>query len=195
MKTLLTTIVKHPLLEARWLNTLSLLEFIGARKISKTVCQDYPSRDILAHYADEVRHANVFKQLGDTVAGFPYEDTLCTDAAVSYFQLLDKTLSEWLGHVSGVNNAYQNYLLVTRVIERRAMRLYPLYKSLTCSDAVRAGLGGIIHEEAGHLHTIEDAMSKGGMQDDAFPHGIEQTLFATFESSLRGEIDRSHLAA
>lgn len=195
MKTILTILVKHPLIEARWLNTLSLLEFIGARKISKTVCQDYPGRDILAHYADEVHHADVFKKLADTVAGVPFDGTLAADAAVSYFQLLDKTLTEWLGHVSGSSNTYHNYLLVTRVIERRAMRLYPLYKSLTRSDAVRAGLDGIIHEEAGHLHTIEDAMSKGGMQDDAFPDDIERTLFATFETSLKGEIDHSPLAA
>lgn len=57
----LTALVKQPTLHARFLNTLSLLEFIGARKIMKSQEEDSVTPAVLAHATEEIRHAQVLK--------------------------------------------------------------------------------------------------------------------------------------
>ena len=47
MKLWLQKIVENPEREVSWLQTLSLLESIGARKIAKTVGQGSPSPEVL----------------------------------------------------------------------------------------------------------------------------------------------------
>lgn len=187
MKDFLKEIVKTPAKEARWLNTLSLLEFIGAQKISKTVCQSHPSLTILEHQADESRHAFVFKKLGLSLSKDP--DYLCRDEAVEYFQTLDHQLSDWITQTTGEQNIYQNYLIVTCLIERRAMKLYPLYRSMTSHDLIRDELQKIILEEANHREIIEakvrETLHHHQLNNLADCEEIEEGLFGEFGSSLQ----------
>jgi rubrerythrin len=81
------------------------------------------------------------------------------------------------------------------VIERRAMRLYPLYKSVTHDQAVREGLETIIREENTHLHLIEEGLHQLAAADDSITQDIENTLFSTFETVLRGEVNHYNSAA
>lgn len=155
---LLQKIASSPTLEARWLNTLSLLEFVGARKISKTVCQHHPSLEVLAHFADETRHAFTFKNLSQQLSGSDCRDYLCREEALGYFQTLDRDLSRWITNLTAKDEPYQNYLAVTCAIERRAMKLYPLYRSITGDPRVREELGRVIEEEASHKGAIEEAL-------------------------------------
>ena len=159
MREFLQKIASSPPLEARWLNTLSLLEFVGARKISRTVCQKHPSLDVLHHFADETRHAYTFKNLSLQLSGGTFNNYLCRDEALGYFQTLDRDLSRWMTTVTKKDNSYQNYLAVTCAIERRAMKLYPLYRSVTKDPRVREELGRVIEEEASHKGPIEENLN------------------------------------
>jgi len=188
VKILLQKIVANPRLEARWLNTLSLLEHMGARKISKTVANTHPSLDVLKHHSDETRHAYILKNLSKNLWKENL-DYLCREEGVAYFQNLDHQISEWVSKLTQKENDFQNYLFVTCAIERRAMALYPLYKSVTTHPKVREELKNIILEEADHRQDIETQVAKTlakiGVDDFSVCQKMEEVLFEKFTSSLR----------
>lgn len=197
MRQVLEVISKDLLLEARWLNTLSLLEHIGSRKISKSVCEKHPSLEVLEHFADETRHAYIFKKLASrghapTIVNHD-ENYLCRDEAVSYFQMLDSFMTEWIRGATHQDDTYQNYLLVTCMIERRAMKLYPLYKSITRDDEVRLALQQIILEETNHRYNIEthmaDILKQNQVKNFSACTDIEEQLFTGFQSSLKKNLN------
>src|SRR5262249_3905546 len=116
--------------ESAWLHTLSLLEYIGARKIARTAAVHHPPLEILQHWADETRHAAVLEALAVKLGGGRASSYLCGDAAKKYFAELDQTLAHWAIQSTGIGTERPefSYLLVTAVIERRAMMLYPVYR-------------------------------------------------------------------
>lgn len=188
MKDLLERIVAKPHFEARWLNTLSLLEYIGARKIGKTFAKMHPSLEVLEHHADETRHAYAFKRLSAVISGGEDLGYLCPEEAIAYFQTLDKTLSDWVTKLTMKIDTRQNYLLVTSVIERRALKLYPLYRKVTRNGFIRDELKRVIEEEAGHRRTIEEECLKllntNDVPDFEECDKIEEMLFVKFEKAV-----------
>lgn len=187
IQAVLRQLAQSPELEARWLHTLSLMEFIGARKISRTVADRHPSLEVLEHLADETRHAFAFKRLSAEVAGGEITTFLCPEAAGRYFQALDHELATWATAHTGKPDVYLHYLLTTTTIERRAMVLYPLYKAASRNASVREELGRVVTEEQGHRRTIEDACVErlsavGASLDEAL--ALEERLFGAFISEL-----------
>ncbi|MFN0063021.1 MAG: hypothetical protein ACKVPX_10970 [Myxococcaceae bacterium] len=179
----LEVVVRSSKQEAAWLNTLSLLEFTGARKISRTVAAHHPSLDVLQHWADETRHAAVLKRLAHERLGAEPDEYLCLEAAKAYFADLDAALAEWLLAHGGDGNPLLNYLLVTTTVERRAMQLYPLYRAVTSDAQVREELSRIIVEEQSHRRAIEDRcrnlLAAGGLSFET-PLAKEEALFDRF---------------
>jgi hypothetical protein len=193
IQAVLRQLAQTPRLEARWLHTLSLMEFIGARKISRTVADRHPSLEVLGHLADETRHAYAFKRLSVEVAGAEVTDALCPEAAARYFQALDHELAAWATAHTGAPDVYLHYLLTTTTIERRAMVLYPLYKAASRHPAVREELGRVVTEEQGHRRTIEDACvarlsAVGASLDEAL--ALEERLFGAFIGELEAAVAR-----
>jgi hypothetical protein len=192
IQSLLKQISAEPSLEARWLNTLSLLEFIGARKISRTVADRHPTLEVLGHLADETRHALAFKQLACEVAGGEVPEYLCPQGAATYFQTLDRELAAWASQALGHEDVRLNYLLTTAVVEQRAMVMYPLYKAATRQAAVRTELGRVITEEQSHRLDIEETcklrLARAGVSDLSAPRAIEERLFGAFLSTLEREV-------
>jgi hypothetical protein len=192
IKDILEKIASKPEAESRWLNTLSLLEYIGARKIGKTFSKVHPSLETLQHHADETRHAYAFKRLSAIVSGGTDLGYLCPDEAVEYFQTLDKTLSEWMTKLTSKSDPYQNYLLVTAVIERRAMKIYPLYRKLTRNGFVRDELKQVVEEESSHRRIIEEECLKilnpNDVPDFEECDRMEEALFAKFQSAVESAI-------
>jgi hypothetical protein len=189
MKELLEKITSDAQIEARWLNTVSLLEFIGSRKISRTVAAKHPSPEILSHYADEVRHARVFKDLSILKAGRDLGDEMLgREVALDYFQTLDRTISGRITEICGAPDQYANYIFVTLAIERRAMKLYPLYRSITSDAKVREALTSILQEESGHLEAIEkeavDFVQKKELASIDEILASEENLFSAFCAAL-----------
>ena len=187
----LRRIAQEPSLEARWLNTVSLLEFIGARKISRTVADRHPSLEVLSHLADETRHALAFKRLACELEGGEVQGYLCPEAAGIYFQTLDRALAAWAAQALGREDTRLSYLLTTTLIEKRAMLIYPLYKAATRSAQVREELGRVVTEEQGHRRSIEEtcleALAQLCGKDLAEPIVLEAGLFEGLLAALEAE--------
>ena len=194
LKDVLIRIAERPEREARWLNTVSLLEFTGARKISRTVADRHPTLEVLQHLADETRHALAFKRLATEVAGSEVTDYLSLDAAATYFQTLDRALASWATQTLGREDVRLNYLLTTTLIEQRAMQVYPLYKAATRHSAVKEELGKIVAEEQSHRRSIEaiciEALAAAGT-DHEQPLAIEEPLFDALLGALETELGRA----
>lgn len=193
MKEFFEKVVSDPHLEGRWLNTLSLLEHMGARKISRTVGQDHPSLEILEHHADEVGHALTFKRLHAELAnGHPTQDAyLCSEAAIAYFQSLDHTLAEWIEGIVADKMSYAKYLVVTSCIERRAMGIYPLYRDTTNRPNVAEALERIIQEEQNHRSLIDKRLKnllKECRASTEEAYAIEERFFGQLRNQLRSAV-------
>ncbi|MBJ6760641.1 hypothetical protein JGU66_07685 [Myxococcaceae bacterium JPH2] len=191
IQAVLRQLAQTPEVEARWLNTLSLMEFIGARKISRTVADRHPSLEVLGHLADETRHAFTFKNLACAVAGGEVTEHLCATEAATWFQSLDRGLAEWATSLTGTSDVYLHYLLTTAVVERRAMVLYPLYKAASRNAVVREELGRVVVEEQSHRRTLEDACvarlaAVGATLEPAL--AMEERLFEPFLGALEAHV-------
>lgn len=192
IKAVLRTIAADLQLEARWLNTLSYLEFVGARKISKSMAAHHPNAQVLDHLADETRHASAFKKLACELSGGDPGSYLCREAAGSYFHKLDRELSAWATDVVGHEHQALNYLLVTSMIERRAMTMYPLYRGASNHEFIRDELQAIITEEQDHRARIErdciGLLSEWDIGDLSAPDAVESAYFAQYWTALEVEL-------
>lgn len=198
MKEILSKIVQSQSLEARWLHTISLLEYIGARKIAKTMCTGaQPELDVLEHYADECRHAFIFKKLAIHVNNDVAPGYLCQEDAVNYFQTLDHGLSKWLEEKTGAKNPLHSYLLTTSLIERRAMKIYPLYKTLTRQELVASELKQIIIEESNHKGPLDQKAQRvlEAIAPNLLEEAIqkEEELFEKFLGALSQSLEQASL--
>ena len=160
-----------PARHARFLNTLSMLEHMGCRKIVLT----QPGR-MLRHVAEEARHAWFFqRQAGKLSADAGYA---APAAARMYFQRLDATVTQSVGPDP------LPYLYVSTLIELRAVWLYRLYAGVKGAPPLKTVLG----EEDSHL---ADMAAQLPDSPEALC-GAEQRLFGrlldAFEQDLDGEL-------
>ena len=190
LKSVLDIICQDYQLEAKWLHTLSLLEFIGARKIAKTMALHHPSSNVLDHFADETRHASIFKQLSQQL--FATNEYLAENAAKTYMKKLDTQLCDWLDGIYPEATTQDKYLLVTTMIEERAMVVYPLYRKYSRDRQIQTELRKIIKEEASHQEVIKNATCHMLLpfhhEKLEGPMALEEQCFAEFLSTLDREL-------
>jgi hypothetical protein len=159
---LLPIIISNNELHSKWLNTLSLMENTGARKIS--ACEDplTVTYIILKHAAEEHRHAFYLKKQIEKVDGTlcpTYQpDYLLAPAQSRYYlNQLDVEVCRYLKNELGITGGdlrFAAYLLVTYAIEVRADELYPVYQEALESAGSKVNVKSIILEEEGHLEEM-----------------------------------------
>src|SRR5437868_4915965 len=121
LRTGLRVLCADAAIHARFLNTLSLLEHLGSRKI---MLARVKVRDgaLLKHLAEETRHAFFFKRTAEKMVGRPLdygaESTLAGAAARSYMNRLDARISTEL------QSDALPYLYMSLMIEDRAIWAY-----------------------------------------------------------------------
>lgn len=151
---LLARIIDDDDLHARWLNTLSYLEYVGARKIIKSQNEDDVDLGLLEHMAEEIHHAYFLKKLAHRYfsQSFSGKDSLLAkNAAKNYVQSVDAHCARF------ARTAHHAYLLTSYVIETRALVLYTVYDDhLQKRHAFR--LTSILKQERRHLHEMEKAL-------------------------------------
>jgi hypothetical protein len=162
LATLLPLIISNNELHAKWLNTLSLMENTGARKIS--ACEDplTVTYIILKHAAEEHRHAFYLKKQIERVGGNAcptYEPAYLLAPAQSryYLNQLDVDVCRYLKNTLGLKGKdlrFAAYLLVTYAIEVRADELYPVYQEALEKAGSKVNVKSIILEEEGHLEEM-----------------------------------------
>lgn len=162
LKQLFAGLVADRFLHAKLLNTLSLMENTGARKISACEHNTDVTMIVLKHAAEEHRHAYYLKkQIGkidekacptyaDEYLAAPYDSRL-------YLNKLDVTVCRYLKSSLGLSGAelrFAAYLLVTYAIEVRADELYPVYQEVLDEKKSKVNVKSIILEEEGHLEEM-----------------------------------------
>jgi hypothetical protein len=197
---LLPSIIADNELHARWLNTLSLMENTGARKISASEDPVTVTYIILKHAAEEHRHAFYLKKQIEKagVALCPtYADEYLVAPSCSkyYLNMLDVEVCRYLKkelQLTGRELRFAAYLLVTYAIEVRADELYPIYQEALDNAGSKVNVKSIILEEEGHLEEMINQLQKFSPQwqthaDKAVE--METKLFKQWVNELSIEIN------
>ncbi|MEC4117514.1 hypothetical protein VSP20_11075 [Myroides phaeus] len=201
MQNILNQIVKEPVLHGKWLNTLSYLENVGARKIS--ACEDSNSVNLiqLKHAAEEHRHAfylkkQISKAVADGFTTYADEWLLAPSQTRRYLNLLDLHTSRYLRNelqLAGRNLIDIAYLYVTYAIEVRADYLYPVYQEVLTNHKSKVMVKSIIVEEEGHLEEMIEQLE--AFSPDWEVHAkkileIEDRLYNQWINQVATEINR-----
>jgi hypothetical protein len=157
---LLDRMIADPARHGRFVNTLSLMEYIGARKILKSQPAAGFTVELLAHVSEEIRHAHVLKRLAlklhpalETYApGF----LLAPAAASGYMQAVDRAAEADLALSGGGAQPWVNYLYTTLLVEERAGGFYPAYAERLAPLGHAGVIQGILREEENHLRQVVD---------------------------------------
>ena len=189
----LETIIEHPNLHGKWLNTLSYLENCGARMIAACEHPTMVPKEVLKHAAEEFRHAyylksQVEKVLPGGLGNYQLMEMLGGYPARHYMGRLNIHISRYLRYCRGVTGRRlreYGYLLVTYAIEIRAKEIYPLYQSLLKQSGSSISVSNIIREEEQHLQEITEQMEGTPAEewkDEVLE--IEDCLFERFQNCL-----------
>ncbi len=142
-----------------WLRSLSYLEYIGYRKMVKSLGYEKVNRGVFHHLTDEIQHSYMLRELADRkMAGLNGEPNFTEDhqeLAENYFQDIDGFVEDWVLRMTQVKNPYLCYLLVSYVVEKRAMQVYPQYFHQLGERAFKYTIQKIIQDEAEHLGYLE----------------------------------------
>jgi hypothetical protein len=186
-------------MHARWLNTLSLMENTGARKISASEDSQTVTYIILKHAAEEHRHAFYLKkQIEKTADGlcptYAAEYLLAPAYSKYYLNQLDVQVCRYLKNelkLTGKELRFAAYLLVTYAIEVRADELYPVYQEALENALSKVNVKSIILEEEGHLEEMLNQLKQ--FSPDWEIHAqkavdFESGLFADWVVALEKEV-------
>jgi len=202
---ILPTIIADNKLHARWLNTLSLMENTGARKISASEDPVTVTYIILKHAAEEHRHAFYLKkQIEKAGVGLcpTYSDEYLVAPSCSkyYLNMLDVEVSRYLKkelNLKGAELRFAAYLLVTYAIEVRADELYPVYQEALEKAGSKVNVKSIILEEEGHLEEMIHQLNE--FSPDWKHHAdhiltIEKKLHEEWINAITEEVAQLHYA-
>jgi len=170
-------IIASPDLELEWIDLLSQLEYVGCRKIMKSVGFEAVNLEILRHVSEEASHAYLLKAVVEEggLRDRSWREGRFAEAGWRYFQGLDQRVSALPGS-DGLR-----YPGVSWAIERRVLVVYPAYLKLTRNESLRKALRRILAQEERH-----------GAQfgEFAFPDGylpqvaaIEEALWPEFTAA------------
>lgn len=177
---------------AKFINTLSMLEYMGARKIFKSQRSGAVSLDLLSHISEEVRHAEVLKKLALKISdgkliSYSDEYLMCGQAARIYIQKVDHTAEQQFGK----QNPWVSYLYTTLLLEERAKQIYPACGALVEKQGFPNVFKGILREEDRHLEAI---LQELGSTAEVTPEKLEilkteeDQAFHQFLQSLAAEV-------
>jgi hypothetical protein len=162
----LDRVVADPRLHARFVNTLSRLEYVGVRKILKSRRSERLDIDGLQHILDEAVHALRLKKAAVALAGgagvvtFADDATLAGDAGEGYLQALDRRAEEALLDLPADERAEANYHLTSAAIEVRAQVFYPLYDRCLRANGVGFSVAAISKDEDRHLEEMAAGLER-----------------------------------
>lgn len=200
---LLDRIIAEPGLHARFVNTLSRLEYVGVRKMLKSRRAERLDLDGLQHLLDEAVHALRLKKIAVALAAaapdagvttFSAADTLAGDAGERYFQELDRAAEAVLAGVPEALRAETNYLLTSAAIEVRAQMFYPLYEGRLRALGATFSVSSITKDESRHLADMAERLATGLGDWRSVLEPLlaeEERLFAGFLDAIDEAIDVS----
>lgn len=191
--TLLDRFVSDDRLHPRLINTLSLLEHMGSRKIMATQQGDAIDQPTLRHLAEECHHAFFMKRQAEKTARRPLEyvpdDLLAPAASRMYFQRMEAAV---LRRLEQENSAAATYLYMSMLIEFRAVWFYSLYDQALRQHDHAMSLKRLLGEEQNHLTEMAERLEDLGELSDARIErflGIEHALYERLLGALERTVD------
>ena len=190
----LQAITKSPRDLTHFIALLAELESIGAHKI-RCCAEEYGWGPLArTHLGEESTHAGLFRKLLQTL---PYplanrEKDEIRQMAHDYFQPLDHGTSDHLSALSGGYNPHLCYLLVSYLVECRALEVYDLFAEVCTESAVAQTLGLIIEDERAHLSSMESQLQRAFA---ALDRPFDKTEFTGLESRLFENLQGRVIAA
>lgn len=188
-RVLLNRLVPEPPMHARLVNTLSLLEHIGSRKIMATQHGERADQSTLRHLAEEAHHAYFMKRQAEKSAGRPLEyvdrDLLAPAAARMYFQRLEAAVLARLGRERSSRAAY---LYMSMIVEFRALWFYGLMQQTLRRLEHPMSLKRVLGEERHHLAEMAERLERAGELSDSRTRnflGVEKRLYTRMLGALR----------
>jgi len=199
MEKLLKMIVENPDTHARWLNTLSMMENAGAKKIKNCEHPVFVNEIILKHSAEEARHAYYLKKQiqkikKNSCPTYEKRYLLAPDFSYYYLHSLDVKVCRYLKTKYGYKNdklKYAAYLLVTYAIEVRADELYPIYQEILSEFDSPVNVKSIIAEEENHLEEMVHQLKEFSPDWKKISKDvctIENELFNKWQMELQKEL-------
>ena len=175
----LGAVTSAPSAELEWIDLLSQLEYVGCRKIVKSIGFESVSLEVLRHVSEEASHAYLLKAVVEEggVAGRSWRDGLFAEAGWGYFQNLDRRISALPGS-DGLR-----YPAVSWAIERRVLVVYPAYLRATRNESLKRALRRILAQEERHGAQFAEVPFPGGMAAEVA--GIEERLWPEFVAAAR----------
>ena len=189
----------HPAAHARFVNTLSLMEHIGSRKIMASQSDRGLSGDTLRHLAEETRHAYFFKRAAEKLAhralSYSASETIAGAAARFYMERLD---AEILHELDVSAESPLLYLYMSLIVELRAVWFYRLYQETLAEHEQNLSLRSVLAEEELHLGAMLARLRD--MDKHCAPRlkrfrSLEQQRFRVLWSAIEVECSGERLAA
>jgi hypothetical protein len=188
---LMNQIVSDVDTHARWLNTLSYLEYIGFRKIVKSQPASMMTQATLLHANEEGRHALLLKNIslkvgGDKFDSYRPETLLCGEPAEEYFQSVDAGAEMILSEIaSNEKLARLTYFAVTWLVELRALEVYGAYTQALNGIGMASPLASLLKEEERHLKEVTEEIA-GLLPDELRDRliGMEQIAYLKYLRAL-----------
>ena len=153
------TITNCNSLHAKFLNTLSYLEYIGARKMLKSLPAPILNKIFLEHINEEIRHSLFLKSLAEKLTeasyGFKEQELIAGAEGGHYFQEVDHYSSKF-----SFSNPILSYLYTTYAVEQRALLFYSLYNDILKKKNFPFSLQSILNDEAEHLDYVLKEIQK-----------------------------------
>jgi len=190
---ILLRIVPAPEAHARFVNTLSRLEYVGVRKMLKSRRAEALDLDGLQHALDETIHALRLKKMAVALAGRApgavdtYADahTLAGGAGEAYLQGLDAAAADAVADVPDDQRSEANYRLTSAAIEVRAQVFYPIYERCLRAHGIGHSVASIVRDEDRHLEEMAASLDERRFEP-AF--AVEEQLFGRFLDAVDVEL-------
>ena len=174
---------------ARFLNTLSMLEHMGSRRIMLTRGAGNLDQTTLKHMADESRHAFFFKRQADRFAGrslgYVDADMIAPASARMYFRRLEARIARDMR--GDADPSLVTYLYMSLIVELRAIWAFAVYQARLDQAGVRLSLKSLLAEEQGHFAAMEEGLERiGAASPDRMRRflDVERALFARLLAGL-----------
>ena len=170
----LARLAESPSMELEWIDLLSQLEYVGCRKIVKSVGFDSVSLEILRHVSEEASHAYLLKAVVEEggLRDRSWKEGRFAEAGWRYFQGLDQRIST-LPESEGLR-----YPGVSWAIERRVLMVYPAYLKATRNESLKRALRRILAQEERHGAQFSEVRYPDGYLDRIAR--IEESLWPSF---------------
>jgi len=199
MSTIFNEVVKDAGIHAKWINTLSMMENAGAKKIKKCEHPVLANEVILKHSAEEARHAYYLKKqikkvFKEDCPTYEKQYLLAPNLSYYYLHALDIKVCRYLKKNFGYKGddlKYAAYLLVTYAIEVRADELYPQYQEVLTAVKSPVNVKSIIAEEINHLQEMRHQLKAFSPDWETLCKTsveMESLLFADWIAAVRKEI-------